>query len=102
VEDSLPQMGINFPPLIIYTYGTHVYYMKKGSHHSEETKRIMREKANRDPRPPEVIQRIKESKLNGYHPYRGKKLSPEHRKNISDGMKRRKEKNEQEHSDEIC
>lgn len=65
--------------------------MKQGSHHSEETKRKMREKANREPRPPEVCEKITLSKLFNPHPYRGKTLSEEHRKNISEGMKKRQQ-----------
>lgn len=64
--------------------------MKKGSHHTEETLRKMREKANRNPRPPEVIEQISSSKKKNPHPFRGKELSDEHRQHISEGMRKRK------------
>ena len=65
--------------------------MKKGSKHSEETKRKMRARANREPRPVEVKEKISETKKNGYHPFRGRALTEEHRRNISIGMKRRRQ-----------
>ena len=52
--------------------------MKKGSKHSEETKRKMRARANREPRPAEVKEKISETKKNGYHPFRGRALTEEH------------------------
>lgn len=68
--------------------------MRVGSHHSEETKRKMREKANREPRDPEICEKIAFSKLHSPHPYRGKRLSKEHRENISLGMRKRKQEME--------
>lgn len=70
--------------------------MRKGSHHSEDTLRKMRAKANREPRPEYVKEQISLTKQLSYHPYRGKELSEEHRKNISDGMKKRKQKEREE------
>lgn len=64
--------------------------MKIGSKHSEETKRKMRLKANHEPRPDDVKEKISETKKNSYHPFRGKVLSEEHRANISIGMNKRK------------
>ena len=72
--------------------------MKKGSKHSEETKRKMRARANREPRPVDVKEKISETKKNGYHPFRGKTLTEEHRRNISIGMRRRRQQNDSEDS----
>ena len=74
--------------------------MKKGSKHSEETKRKMRARANREPRPAEVKEKISETKRQGFHPFRGKELTEEHRRNISIGMKRRRQQNDSENSEQ--
>jgi hypothetical protein len=76
--------------------------MKKGSHHSEETKRKMSQKANRQERPQEVKDKISKSKLSNYHPYRGKKLSQEHKDKISLSMKKKKTQKEDSHDTENC
>jgi len=63
--------------------------MKKGSHHSEATKQVMRQKAKHEQREPEIGKRISETKKIHYHPYRGRSLSDSHKKNISEGMRKR-------------
>lgn len=73
----------------IYTILAYIVCMKKGSHHSEQSKAVMRRKAHREPRPPEIGKKISETKLVHYHPYRGKHLSEDHRKNISESMRKR-------------
>lgn len=75
--------------------------MKKGSHHSEETKRKMSQKANRQERTQEVKDKISNTKLNSYHPYRGKELTEEHKQKISDSLKKHQNK-EDSHGTENC
>jgi hypothetical protein len=65
--------------------------MKKGSHHTAETLQKMRDKANRNPRPSDVIEQISLSKKAHSHPYRGKTLSEEHKQHISEGMRKKRQ-----------
>ena len=93
--NSLLQLNV-----IIYTF-LYLYLHEERSHHSEETKRKMSQKANRQERPQEVKDKISKSKLSNYHPYRGKELSEEHKQKISNSLKKNQIK-EDSHGTENC